>query len=72
METNQEEKPLLRYWYEKGAGGYETRIRYLFSFYDSIHTAINSLLRSVLGPQSEILVVGCGTGTEILELGKTN
>ena len=52
--------------------GYETRIRRLFSFYDSIHTVINFVLRSVLEPESDILVVGCGTGSEILELGKTN
>lgn len=59
-------------YYEKGAAGYEKRIRNLFSFYDSIHTAINSLLRSILGPKSNLLVVGAGTGNEIVELGKTN
>jgi len=57
--------------FEKGAAGYETRIHNLFSFYDAIHTAINSLFRSILGPESNLLVVGVGTGTEILELGKT-
>ena len=62
----------LEKWYETGAVGYETRIRNLFSFYDAIHTAINSLLRSILRPESNLLVVGAGTGTEILELSKTN
>jgi len=71
MATNREEKQLDT-WFEKGAAGYETRIRHLFSFYDAIHTAINSVLRSVLGPESNVLVVGLGIGTEILELGKTN
>jgi tRNA (cmo5U34)-methyltransferase len=30
------------------------------------------VLRVYLGPESEILIVGAGTGAEILELGKTN
>ncbi len=59
-------------WYKAGAGGYEQRIRKLFSFYDSIHTAINSLLRSILGPNISLLVVAAGTGAEIVELGKIN
>jgi tRNA (cmo5U34)-methyltransferase len=58
--------------FSKGAAGYDQRIRNLFPFYDTIHTAINSLFRSILGPESNLLVVGAGTGTEILELGKTN
>ncbi len=62
----------LKYWYESGAAGYETRIRNLFSFYDAIHVAINSILRSILAPDSKLLIVGAGTGGEILELGKPN
>jgi tRNA (cmo5U34)-methyltransferase len=58
--------------YAKGAAGYDERIRKLFPFYETIHTAINAVLRVYLGPASEILIVGAGTGAEILELGKTN
>jgi tRNA (cmo5U34)-methyltransferase len=43
-----------------------------FPFYETIHTAINAILRAVLGAESELLIVGAGTGAEILELGKTN
>ena len=58
--------------YTKGAAGYDERIRKLFPFYETIHTAINAVLRVYLKPESEILIVGAGTGAEILELGKTN
>ena len=58
--------------YGKGAAGYDERIRKTFPFYETIHTAINAVLRVYLGPESEILIVGAGTGAEILELGKTN
>jgi tRNA (cmo5U34)-methyltransferase len=58
--------------YAKGAPGYDERICKLFPFYETIHTAINAVLRVYLGAESEILIVGAGTGGEILELGKTN
>jgi tRNA (cmo5U34)-methyltransferase len=58
--------------YAKGASGYDGRIRQLFPFYETIHTAINAVLRVYLGAESELLIVGAGTGAEILELGKTN
>jgi tRNA (cmo5U34)-methyltransferase len=58
--------------YAKGAADYDERIRKTFPFYETIHTAINAVLRVYLGPESELLVVGAGTAAEILELGKTN
>jgi tRNA (cmo5U34)-methyltransferase len=58
--------------YANGANDYDERIRKTFPFYETIHTAINAVLRVHLGPASEILIVGAGTGAEILELGKTN
>lgn len=58
--------------YAEGAAGYDERIRKLFPFYETIHTAINAALRTVLAAESELLIVGAGTGAEILELGKTN
>ena len=58
--------------YVKGAAGHDERIRKTFPFYATIHTAINAVLRVYLRSESEILIVGAGTGAEILELGKTN
>jgi tRNA (cmo5U34)-methyltransferase len=58
--------------YAKGATAYDKRIRKTFPFYDTIHPAINAILRSVLGTESELLIVGAGTGAEILELGTAN
>ena len=54
--------------YATGGEGYDQRIRN--SFYETIHVAINAMLRGVLGAESELLIVGAGTGAEILELGK--
>jgi tRNA (cmo5U34)-methyltransferase len=58
--------------YAKGAPAYDERIRKTFPFYETIHIAINAVLRVCLKPESEFLIVGAGTGAEILELGKTN
>jgi tRNA (cmo5U34)-methyltransferase len=58
--------------YAKDAAGYDERIRKTFPFYETIYTAINAVLRVYLGPESELLIVGAGSGAEILELGKTN
>ncbi|HEU4342196.1 MAG TPA: class I SAM-dependent methyltransferase [Candidatus Binatia bacterium] len=58
--------------YARGAADYDQRIRRLFPFYETIHAAINAILRGVLGAESELLIVGAGAGAEILELGKTN
>ncbi|HET9415087.1 MAG TPA: class I SAM-dependent methyltransferase, partial [Pseudolabrys sp.] len=58
--------------FAKSAAGYDERIRKTFPFYETIHPAINAVLPVYLGPESEILIVGAGTGAEILELGKTN
>ena len=58
--------------YAKGAAGYDERIRKTFPFYETIHAAINAVLRACLKPESELLIVGAGTGAEILELGRTN
>jgi tRNA (cmo5U34)-methyltransferase len=58
--------------YAKGAAGYDQRIRNTFPFYESIHPAMNAMLRGLVRPDSELLVVGAGTGAEIIELGKTN
>lgn len=58
--------------YATGAADYDQRIRKLFPFYETIHAAINAILRSALGTESELLIVGAGTGAEILELGRSN
>ncbi len=58
--------------YAKGAAAYDERIRKLFPFYETIHPAINAILRGLLRQESELLIVAAGTGAEILELGKAN
>ena len=58
--------------YTKGAADYDRRIRSTWPFYEAIHPAINAMLRGLLPPDSELLIVGAGTGAEILELGRSN
>ena len=58
--------------YAKGARGYDQRIRNTFPFYETIHPVMNAMLRSLVRPESELLIVGAGTGAEILEFGKAN
>jgi len=58
--------------YAKGATDYDKRIRKTFPFYDTIHPAINAMLRGVLGAESELMILGAGTGAEILEHGNAN
>jgi tRNA (cmo5U34)-methyltransferase len=58
--------------YAKGAADYDRRIRSTWPFYEAIHPAMNAILRGVLRPDSELLIVGAGTGAEILELGRSN
>ena len=38
----------------KGALDYDERIRKLFPFYETIHPAINAILRVLLGRESEL------------------
>ena len=58
--------------YTSSAAGYDERIRKLFPFYETIHSAIDAVLRGVLTADSELLIVGAGTGAEIVRLGGTN
>jgi tRNA (cmo5U34)-methyltransferase len=58
--------------YAKGATGYDQRIRNTFPFYETIHPTINAMLRGLVRPDGQLLIVGAGTGAEILEFGKTN
>ncbi len=43
--------------YAKGAAAYDERIRKLFPFYETIHPAINAILRGLLRQESELLIV---------------
>ena len=58
--------------YAKGAADYDRRIRSTWPFYEAIHPAMNAILRGLLPSNSELLIVGAGTGAEILELGRSN
>ena len=58
--------------YAKGATGYDERIRNTFPFYETIHPTMNAMLRGLVRCDGQLLIVGAGTGAEILEFGKTN
>jgi tRNA (cmo5U34)-methyltransferase len=58
--------------YAKGAVGYDQRIRNTFPFYETIHPVMNAMLRGFVPSDGQLLIVGAGTGAEILEFGKTN
>lgn len=58
--------------YATGATGYDRRIRNTFPFYETIHPTMNAMLRGLVRSDAQLLIVGAGTGAEILEFGKTN
>ena len=58
--------------YSKGATGYDQRIRNTFPFYEIIHPVMNAMLRGLVPSDGYVLIVGAGTGAEILDFGKTN
>src|SRR5688500_16614631 len=58
--------------YAKGATGYDQRIRNTFPFYETIHPTMNAMLLGLVRSDGQLLIVGGGTGAEILEFGKTN
>jgi tRNA (cmo5U34)-methyltransferase len=58
--------------YAKGATGYDQRIRNTFPFYETIHPVMNAMLRSLVRSDGQLLILGAGTGAEILDFGKTN
>jgi tRNA (cmo5U34)-methyltransferase len=58
--------------YAKGATGYDQRIRSTFPFYETIHPTMNAMLRGLVRSDGQLLIVGAGTGAEIIEFGKTN
>src|SRR6266540_360074 len=49
--------------YAKGAAAYDERIRKLFPFYETIHPAINAILRGLLRQESELLIIATNTRT---------
>jgi tRNA (cmo5U34)-methyltransferase len=58
--------------YAKGATGYDQRIRNTWPFYETIHPVMNAMLRDLVPSDGHVLIVGAGTGAEILDFGKTN
>ena len=58
--------------YAKGATGYDQRIRNTFPFYETIHPTMNAMLRGLVRSDGQLLIVGAGTGAEILELHGAN
>jgi len=55
---------------EERAVAYDERIRRLAPGYDVLHDAIASMAESFLGEDAHLLVVGAGTGTEIVRLAR--
>jgi tRNA (cmo5U34)-methyltransferase len=55
---------------EERAAAYDQRIRRLTPGYDVLHDALASVAASLLGDDAHVLVVGVGTGTEIVRLAR--
>lgn len=53
---------------EERAAAYDERIRRLAPGYDVLHDALASVAASLLGDDAHVLVVGAGTGTEIVRM----
>ena len=57
---------------EERAAAYDERIRRLAPGYDVLHDAIASVAATMLADDAHVLVVGAGTGTEIVRLARTH
>ena len=57
---------------EERAAAYDERIRRLAPGYDVLHDALASVAASLLGDDAHVLVVGAGTGTEIVRLAQVH
>lgn len=55
---------------EARATAYDNRIRRIVPGYGALHEVLSSTLETKLGPEAHLLVVGAGTGTEIMEMGR--
>jgi tRNA (cmo5U34)-methyltransferase len=55
---------------DERAAAYDDRIRRLAPGYDVLHDALASVAASLLGDDAHVLVVGAGTGTEIVRLAR--
>ncbi len=57
---------------EERAAGYDERIRRVAPGYELLHEELVAVLSAVLSREARILVVGAGTGTEIVELSRVS
>lgn len=55
---------------EDRAAAYDDRIRRIAPGYDVLHEVLSSMLETKLGPEAHLLIVGAGTGTEIINMGR--
>ncbi len=55
----------------KRAANYDETVRKVIPGYTTLHAMSRFLLRDALPAQADILIVGCGTGTELIEMGKS-
>ncbi len=57
---------------EERADAYDERIRRLAPGYDTLHDTLPAMLDVELPEEAEVLVVGAGTGTEVVRLGRAH
>ena len=57
---------------ERRASNYDRKIRLLAPGYETLHRMLNQLLSSLLPKKAHILVVGAGTGMDIVTCGTAN
>ena len=66
------EQELMHRFDESRASKYDGKIRRLSPAYEPLHQMTNQLLRSLLPANAHILVVGAGTGMDVVTCGRTN
>ena len=62
----------VRQHFKSRAPKYDQAIRLLIPAYEALHAMSHSFLRSELPDRAEILVVGAGTGMELMTIGMAN
>jgi len=64
--------PSVQQFDDERAEAYDDRIRRLAPGYDALQAAAASVLDARLGPAAHLLVVGAGTGEEIVRMGRAH
>lgn len=67
-----DESPATAYFNAELSARYDKKIRASIPGYEAMHAMAHDLLRIGLPPEAEVLVVGAGTGMELVTLGRAN